>query len=277
MKTMPRSLGLMAAALAVLLAGSGLAAPAAAVEPVAAVEPRASLSRTSLSRTSLSRAAVPLAGERHPPGIQGMDVSSHQGNVDWNRAWAQGARFAYVKATEGTGYRNPYFAQQYNGSANIGMLRGAYHFALPGITSAAAQADYFVENGGGWSADGRTLPPLLDIEYNPYRRLGNICYNMSPAEMVDWIRAFSDRVSARTGRVPMIYTTTDWWRTCTGNSAAFSANPLHIANHNPVGAGTLPAGWSRHAVWQYSSAGPFAGDSNVWNGTAAELAAFARG
>ncbi|WP_243639743.1 GH25 family lysozyme [Micromonospora sp. MW-13] len=32
---------------------------------------------------------------------------------DWSTAWANGARFAYVKATEGTGYTNPYFAQQY--------------------------------------------------------------------------------------------------------------------------------------------------------------------
>ena len=43
----------------------------------------------------------------------------------------RGVRFAYVKATEGRTYRNPYFAQQYNGSYNVGMIRGAYHFALP--------------------------------------------------------------------------------------------------------------------------------------------------
>ncbi len=35
-------------------------------------------------------------------GPQGMDVSSWQGNVNWSAAWNNGARFAYVKATEGT-------------------------------------------------------------------------------------------------------------------------------------------------------------------------------
>jgi hypothetical protein len=45
----------------------------------------------------------------------GMDVSSHQGAVNWSTAWANGAKFAYVKATEGTTYQNPDFAQQYNG------------------------------------------------------------------------------------------------------------------------------------------------------------------
>ena len=95
----------------------------------------------------------------------------------------------------------------------LGMIRGAYHFALPSVSTGAAQADYFVNNGGGWTGDGKTMPPLLDIEYNPYPSLGNTCYNMSQAAMVNWIAAFSNRVLARTGRLPMIYTTTDWWTT----------------------------------------------------------------
>ncbi len=63
--------------------------------------------------------------------VAGIDVSRYQGNVDWAYWWGQGKRFAYVKATEGTYYTNPYFAQQYNGSYNIGMIRGSYHFANP--------------------------------------------------------------------------------------------------------------------------------------------------
>ena len=227
--------------------------------------------------TAAPEAAEPLAGNWRPAGIQGMDVSSHQGNVDWKHAWGLGSRFAYAKATEGTGYKNPNFNQQYNGSYNVGMIRGAYHFALPNASSGTEQANYFVNNGGGWSADGRTLPPLLDIEYNPYPKWGNTCYNMSHSAMVNWIRDFSNQVKARTGRAPMIYTTTDWWITCTGNSAAFRDNPLHIASYNEVGAGRLPASWSVYSVWQYSSTGPFVGDSNVWNGNAAGLTAFARG
>ena len=227
--------------------------------------------------TEAPEAVDPMAGNWRPAGIQGMDVSSHQGNVDWTRAWSLGSRFAYAKATEGTTYKNPNFNQQYNGSYNVGMTRGAYHFALPNVSSAVAQANYFVNNGGGWSADGRTLPPLLDIEYNPYPSLGNTCYNMSSGAMVNWIRDFSNQVKALTGRAPMIYTTTDWWERCTGNSSAFRDNPLHIANYNEVGAGRLPASWSVYSVWQYSSTGPFVGDSNVWNGTTAGLTAFARG
>ncbi|WP_237685184.1 GH25 family lysozyme [Arthrobacter sunyaminii] len=259
-----------------MLETPGAGDPSASDPEAGTSSPTESEPQTAAPDTAAPDAAEPLGGNWRPPGIQGMDVSSHQGNVDWNRAWAQGARFAYAKATEGTSYKNPNFNQQYGGSYNVGMVRGAYHFALPSVSSAVDQANYFVNNGGGWSADGKTLPPLLDIEYNPYASLGNTCYNMSATQMVNWIKAFSNQVKARTGRTPMIYTTTDWWSRCTGNSAAFGDNPLHIASYNEVGAGPLPASWSYYSVWQYSSTGPFVGDSNVWNGTQAALTAFAR-
>jgi GH25 family lysozyme M1 (1,4-beta-N-acetylmuramidase) len=204
--------------------------------------------------------------------VSGMDVASHQGNVDWNYWYGQGKRFAYVKATEGTTYRNPYFAQQYNGSYDVGMIRGAYHFALPNTSGGATQADFFVTNGGGWSADGKTLPPALDVEYNPYA--GGTCYGLSPASMVSWIRSFSDQVRARTGRYPAIYTTIDWWQTCTGNSSAFGrTNPLWIARYAGT-AGPLPAGWGVYTFWQYSST-PV--DQNYFNGAYDRLQALARG
>ncbi|MFW6693907.1 lysozyme [Streptomyces sp. MAR4 CNX-425] len=195
--------------------------------------------------------------------VEGVDVSSHQGNVNWSALWNSGVRFAYNKATEGTGYKNPYFAQQYNGSYNIGMIRGAYHFALPNVSSGAAQADYFAGNGGGWSRDGKTLPGVLDIEYNPY---GSTCYGLSQASMRNWIGDFLGRYHQRTGRYAVIYTTTNWWVQCTGNYGGFAGNhPLWIARY-ASSPGTLPAGWGFHTFWQYTSTGPTVGDHNKFNG-----------
>ncbi len=45
--------------------------------------------------------------------VLGLDVSSHQKAVNWSKVRARGAGFAYAKASEGTYYTNPYFAQQY--------------------------------------------------------------------------------------------------------------------------------------------------------------------
>ncbi|MCQ1999243.1 GH25 family lysozyme [Arthrobacter zhaoxinii] len=251
----------------------GLEAPLRVPDTTAGEPPAATATATSFEAKPAYAAS--MAATWMPAGIQGLDVSSHQENVDWAAAWRQGSRFAYTKATEGTYYKNPYYKQQYNGAANVGMVRGAYHFAIPAVGSGAEEANFFVNNGGGWSADGRTLPPLLDIEYNPYPQLGNTCYNLSPTQMITWIRDFSNTVKARTGRVPMIYSTTDWWQTCTGNTNAFANHPLHIASYAKA-PGALPNGWSAYTVWQYSSTGPFVGDSNVFNGTTADLARFVR-
>ncbi|HZC69428.1 MAG TPA: lysozyme [Jatrophihabitans sp.] len=206
--------------------------------------------------------------------VYGMDVSGYQGNVDWQTAWNNGGRFAYVKATEGTGYTNPYFAQQYVGSYNVGMIRGAYHFALPDRSSGAYQADFFVNHGGGWSADGQTLPGALDIEWNPY---GATCYGYSQSGMVAWIKSFSDEYHARTSRWPVIYTATSWWQQCTGNLGDFtSTNPLWVARYASQ-VGTLPYAWSYYTFWQYADAGTFPGDQDVFNGDYSRLQVLATG
>lgn len=217
--------------------------------------------------------AVPASAAGKP---KGHDVSSHQKNVDWQSAKAKGARFVYVKATESHTYRNPYFSQQYNGARNAGILHGAYHFAVPNKSSGTAQAAYFVRNGGAWRSDGWTLPPALDIEYNPYSK--RKCYGLSKAGMVSWIKAFSDEVKRGTGRRPVIYTTTHWWNNCTGGSRAFAANhALWLARYDSADAGALPAGWSYWTFWQYDNSGSLPGDQNLFNGSMTALKRLARG
>ncbi|WP_128377915.1 lysozyme [Streptomyces cavernae] len=204
----------------------------------------------------------------------GHDVSSYQRNVDWQGAKKKGARFVYVKATESHTYRNPYFGRQYEGARNAGLLRGAYHFALPNRSSGTAQAAHFVGNGGGWRADDWTLPPALDVEHNPYDKKKK-CYGLSKTEMVGWIKAFSNEVNRRTGRRPVIYTTTGWWNDCTGGSRAFGANhPLWLARYN-ASAGALPAGWTYWTFWQHDDSGTFPGDQNLFNGSMTGLRKFA--
>src|SRR5690606_18668364 len=146
--------------------------------------------------------------------VQGIDVSHWQGSINWNSVYSAGIRFAYMKATEGTSYLDPRFDSNYINSYNAGLIRGAYHFALPDRSSGAAQARLLVENGGRWSGDGKTLPPALDIEYNPY---GSDCYGLSQSAMRNWIKDFSDTTKSLAGRYPVIYTTANWWNTCTGN------------------------------------------------------------
>jgi GH25 family lysozyme M1 (1,4-beta-N-acetylmuramidase) len=199
--------------------------------------------------------------------------------VDWDQVSGSGIAFALVKATEGTYYTSPTFSQQYDGSYGAGLIRGSYHFAIPDDSSGAAQAVYFVSNGGGWSDDGQTLPGVLDIEWNPYS--GNDCYDMSKSELESWILEFSDTYLDLTGRPPMIYTAASWWSQCVDSDLFGATNPLWVAHYGAVSP-NIPVGWDTYDLWQYSSTGSVPGvtgdcDVNVWNGTWRTLQDFAAG
>jgi GH25 family lysozyme M1 (1,4-beta-N-acetylmuramidase) len=199
--------------------------------------------------------------------VAGIDVSSHQPSIDWSKV-APHVNFVYAKATEGTYYVNPLFDNEYEGPYDHGVIRGSYHFAVPSNSSGTAQADYFIAHGGAWSADGKTLPGALDIEYNPY---GKACYGLSTAQMVNWIKNFTSEYAAKEHAFPVIYSTTDWWRTCTGDSAAFAGDdPFWVANYGKTG-GSLPSGWGYYSFWQYSDSGTQPGDQDLFNGPYAGL------
>jgi GH25 family lysozyme M1 (1,4-beta-N-acetylmuramidase) len=205
--------------------------------------------------------------------IPGIDISAFQGNINWGAVTPK-IEFTYAKATEGTYYTNPLFYNQYEGPYNAGLIRGAYHFAIPSNSSGQAQALYFISHGGGWSGDGRTLPGVLDIEYNPY---GRECYNLTQSQMVAWLQNFINEYAFKEHAFPVIYSTTDWWTTCTGNYGGFARNdPLWIANYSASGGGPLPRGWGFYTFWQYSSAGSLPGDQDVFNGAFSQLQVLAR-
>ncbi|PLN86356.1 N,O-diacetylmuramidase [Aspergillus taichungensis] len=215
-----------------------------------------------------------LAGARVAyAGVQGFDISNYQSNVDFAGAYANGARFVMIKATEGTTFIDKSFSTHYEGATAANIIRGGYHFAHPDSSSGAEQAEFFLQHGGGWTNDGITLPGMLDIEYAPS---GDTCFGLSASAMVDWISDFVATYKAKTGREPMIYTTTDWWTTCTGNSAQFSECPLVVARYASA-VGTLPAGWEFQSFWQNSNAYAYGGDSEIWNGDETLLKKFAKG
>src|SRR3954453_12196349 len=64
-----------------------------------------------------------LAGEQF-----GVDVSNHQGEIDWRPVAADDMSFAYIKATEGGDFIDDRFRPNWDGAAAAGLDRGAYHF-----------------------------------------------------------------------------------------------------------------------------------------------------
>ncbi|KAI4157635.1 MAG: hypothetical protein LQ342_008119 [Letrouitia transgressa] len=224
---------------------------------------------------SITSAFAAPAGELQKRAtVQGFDISHYQPNVNFGAAYSSGARFVIIKATEGTSYIDPSFSDHYTGATKAGFIRGGYHFARPSSSSGASQANYFLAHGGGWSKDGITLPGMLDIEYNPS---GATCYGLSASSMVSWISDFVSTYHSKTGRYPLIYSTNDWWTTCTGNSKSFSTTcPLVLARYGSS-PGTIPGGWPFQTIWQNADSYTYGGDSDKFNGDLTQLKKLATG
>src|SRR5262245_47120900 len=75
--------------------------------------------------------------------VRGVDVSAHQGAIDWRTLKSDGVSFAFIKATEGGDFTDAEFASNWRESRNAGIPRGAYHF-LTQCRTGLEQAKHFI-------------------------------------------------------------------------------------------------------------------------------------
>ena len=144
-------------------------------------------------------AQIELAPLRY--SVIGVDVSHHQGVIDWNALSRDGIAFAYIKATEGETFRDPSFATNWGEAAKAGLSRGAYHFFTQCRTG-LDQARNFITVV---PRDLRALPPVLDAE-----SMDPCANGTRAANVVSEIEAFLSRLEAYYGRRPIIYTTAEF-------------------------------------------------------------------
>lgn len=135
-------------------------------------------------------------GERY-----GLDVSNHQGAIDWERVASDEIEFVYIKATEGGDFVDSRFEDNWSGAGAAGLDRGAYHFftlCRPG----ADQARNFLDAVPYLEAE---LPLAIDLE------LGGNCSARPPAEEVlAKVEAFIDLVETETGSETVLYVLEDF-------------------------------------------------------------------
>ena len=133
----------------------------------------------------------------------GLDVSNHQGPIDWPAVAADddGLTFAYIKASEGGTFVDARFADNWAGSEEAGLQRGAYHFftlCRPGLE----QAENFLRAAP--PADS-ALPPAVDLEL-----AGNCSRRPSADEVHAELDAFLGEVEAAWGSDVLLYVGEDW-------------------------------------------------------------------
>lgn len=178
-------------------------------------------------------------------GIYGIDVSHHQGWVDWKRVKQAGVSFAYVKASEGIKFIDPCLSHNWLGSKESGIVRGAYHFFRASLDP-IAQAKNFVQVVKPLVSDF-DLPPALDIEYASDMNRVDAIELM--ARVKQWLEYVEHELQVR----PIIYTSQSFWEDYIGHNPVFAKYPLWLAaaHHNPA----PPSSWHEWTFWQFTPYG----------------------
>jgi lysozyme len=126
----------------------------------------------------------------------GVDVSAHQGHIDWNGVARDGITFAYMKATEGGDFVDERFAENWSAAGAAGLDRGAYHFFTL-CRSGTEQADNFL---GTVPRHDTALARAVDVEL-----AGNCQARPDRDAVYRELNAFLDRVEASTGKPTILY------------------------------------------------------------------------
>lgn len=145
---------------------------------------------------------IPNAPSRSQYPVRGIDVSHHQGPIDWSAVKSSGIQFAYIKATEGANFTDATFADNWKNSNAAGIVHGAYHFFTLG-RSGEVQAANFIATA---PADADALPPAIDLEFSGY----NKDRRPSPEEFQRELAIFWDAVVAHYRKLPVVYTASDF-------------------------------------------------------------------
>ncbi len=212
--------------------------------------------------------------------VLGTDVSHWQGSINWGRMAGAAIKFAFIKATQADNITDARFAANWRSAAQVGILRGAYHFYMPN-TPPASQAQFFFNALQSTGALGE-LPPVLDVEHHPNSDRKPLLQGPILDTLNEIERLF--------GRRPIIYTARGVWNQI-GEVPWAEQYPLWIAqypytawsngvisytmNNQPV----LPKSWKKWLFWQFSEKAPGVNygvgskfmDINVFQGSEAAL------
>jgi GH25 family lysozyme M1 (1,4-beta-N-acetylmuramidase) len=243
--------------------------PTATPAPTPTPTPTPSPNPTPSPTPSPSPTPIPKPSPTPAPAyLAGIDVSYHQGAIDWGRVAGAGKAFAFVRATAGTLTADVAYDTNLAGARAAGIAVGSYHFGNPdsATNDALNEARWFVQNA---SFDAGDLVPVLDLE---------VSNGLGAAALTTWARTWLTEVESATGVRPLIYTTPNFWSSSMAGTDWFAQNGYRVwvAHWTTASQPTVPAGkWAGHGwtFWQHSSTGSVPGvsgpvDLDRFNGTA---------
>lgn len=133
--------------------------------------------------------------------VFGVDVSNHQGDIDWDAVASDDIHFAYIKATEGGDFTDRRFKTNWAEAKRVGLEQGAYHFFTL-CRSGEEQAMHFLRVA---PPDRTALPPAVDLEL-----AGNCVDRPASTDVYRQLDDFLATIEEAWGRTALLYVGEDW-------------------------------------------------------------------
>jgi GH25 family lysozyme M1 (1,4-beta-N-acetylmuramidase) len=172
--------------------------------------------------------------------VNGVDVSHHQGVIDWKKMAAGGKEYAIIRCTMGATEDETYERNR-KGAKKNRLVVAAYAF---GVTErdGKQQADAALE------VVGDDVGIFLDIE--DWKDNDGVHHKRITVPQAE---DFAKRVDAR-GRFLGTYTSIGEFGTA--KSDFLARFPLWVAHYTDAPKPKIPSNWKRWAIWQHTSSGP---------------------
>ena len=214
-------------------------------------------------RTNLDHPGIePSAAEAPAPtNMDFIDVSHHQGDINWDQYAASGKKLAICKLTEGSDFVDDKAAENRAEMSKAGVECGLYHFAGSGpahtIGDATKEADFYLSQVGKM---GATEFPVLDFEQAD---------GLTPAQQASWISGWCTEVQDKTGKTPWLYTNEKLLHGMDADASKLTQYPLWLADYNTSDRKDPPAStpWKNLEAWQFTEKGNVAGVSGDVDGS----------
>lgn len=168
---------------------------------------------------------------------QGIDVSKFQGKINWTKvAKSKSVKFSYIRATEGTSIKDPYYKANVDSARKAGIYIGSYHV----YSSKTTASQQFANFKSMVSKKKQDLIPVLDIE-------GHHAGHLDMARVDKLLNLMQKEYGVR----PMIYTSEKVFKDHF-QEKKYSSYHIFIANYH--GSPSV-----RYTLWQHSCTGRVSG------------------
>lgn len=211
--------------------------------------------------------------------VVGVDVSAHQGSIDWAILSKQNIHFVFIKATEGSSWVDKRFAYNFENAKKQNLYVGAYHF-FSFESSGKTQAQNFINTvplPHNRQERLKFLPPVIDMEfYGAFAKLP-----LEPQSVHKKLNDLLHALESHYGTKPIIYTTPSFYSMYLRDQ--YQEYPLWIRSiffaPDSLWARMFDVYFTQWKFWQYNPKGILKGykggekyiDLNVYQGSLDDL------